>query len=251
MALREFYVMDDSGVGIFQYHRQDVKSEVELQLLSGLTRALIDFSSNLLMDDMQSLKLNHGSLIITRDEERLAIGIYDEHDHEVPAKRHNRRLLRAFNVEHEPASMTQELLEFNVSQFNTVKGIPVAIRRDRRITVSFGVIYGLVFSLLMSFGPQAMTEIFQVGISSLEQYALVLGTVTLPCVTLGLLLNTKKGGLLAGAIAALIFAFFIFAVYSQDFNFNTFIYSDILSLMIMVFFFLGGIVGEYIFLGKN
>ncbi|GAB4315256.1 MAG: hypothetical protein Kow0069_17030 [Promethearchaeota archaeon] len=212
--IRQFFVVDKSGVCLYKYARADEEQEINPQLLSCLTTALLQFSEATLMDQVQTLSLANGLMVLTRDGEatsgRYAVGLYDTGDHSIPAKRLNRTLLEAFNQQN--PHVQGELPR--IRQFDPKRHFNLQARVIPRVlprTWALGVVWAIAVGLLVSLVVLTQPRFLEVWRSALVQsrftndlYAYAAFLFYLPGLLTGIVAGTWVRGLVYSSIAELV-----------------------------------------------
>lgn len=256
--IKEFYIIESSGIGVYEYHQNEVQEKVDLQLLTGLTTALVDFSQQTFTDNMQTLKLENDFMVVSRAQDksnRLAVGIYDKNDHEVPAKYLNKKLLREFNQTYqfdEDKSIPKDFSNFTPANHFKRGFLPIAFPKGILPTIIITTFFtGFLYCLLRFLFVERFFNIMSFWFQNNLDYGFFMGVIAAPYLLMGILLGKRYLGLIAGTISISIleFALIIEDVLVKG---NTFIFGnyDFLAAFVMLLCFAGGYIGELLFLTK-
>ncbi|MFX0098619.1 MAG: hypothetical protein ACFFCS_03490 [Candidatus Hodarchaeota archaeon] len=247
--LRDLFILDNAGLGIFEWHHESGEQKINLQLVSGLVLALIQFSAEALMDEMQILQLENGFMVVTflkDDPSRYAVGIYDITDDSRPAKRLNRKILVNFNQEFPVEQYQNQLItKFEVTKHFRQGILPLAISHTAWNAILINIVlYAFIYGIVGCI-PSVYETFMQIviqGFSTDVAYLFIWLVILMPFLGINIFSGSWKRAVWISVIA-------LFAI------FGTFVVRDLLTTgvtylalydLITGFGWFGGIVGGYL-----
>ncbi|WP_457559012.1 hypothetical protein [Candidatus Harpocratesius sp.] len=257
--LKDFFILEQSGIGIYEWHREVSEHQINFQLLSGLITVLIQFSKETLMDEMQVLELENGIMILTYEKkmkERFAVGIYDQGDGEIPAKKLNGKILKAFNEQYPKDEEKNSYLieDFPISEITRGGKFPITLPRTKSIFILLALLlFGLTFSI--TYFVPTINSIYQylmeTKVINEQSYEYIIFIIIFPFFLTGLFAGTWKRAFWISFISILLIelAFYIIALMNGEKLFVGLL--DLIGAFAMFSCAWGGFLSNRFFLNKH
>ena len=265
--LQSFYIIDRSGIGVFEYHNPHLqqKEHIEFQLLTGLITALIEFSQTTLMDSIQVIKLLEAKLAFTQvmsESNYYGIGLYSVSDHDIVIKRANTKIFREFLSQKKKYFLIgnhsgfNEELQKNFQPLRSLryyKFFPMCLPIDwKYVGLVSSATLALMFILYLIY-PPIFTKIIQKGITDAATYYLSFVVYGIPYFITAFLIGRRFKGFVGAVAVNTIFTSIIVCILLSHTPFSQLKLEgiDFTYVLSMILGFLGGIIGEFVFINDK